>query len=371
MEWILSLIQDPNQYRFFEMGTLVLGMMIFLGIGRYRRLLLNVDAMPQPTSKRLQIWDAMRGIAILGVIIIHTSFLMIGDGGNSYLELWYLSVTNNLSRFAIATFFFASGLLLKPFRWESQSIFRFYWTKCVRIVIPYVAVTTLLWRTGYAEGTLGSLLLTGKAAIPLYFVPALIQAYLVYPILDRLRSRIPRILFGGSLVLALVWYGLEIYRIGGIVPVIPFLPFFIYGMVRQDLLSSPPSRKWYELVGMFVAINIIGGLGSILLEPHLRVYLSWYFYNDRYLYGFAGTLALVRYIPTIPVVERILAWIGTRSLWIFLIHYPIQELIVSLLPWNSGGLVLWHIVATLGTMAVVIPLAWGYDRIYTQLTKSL
>jgi len=138
-------------YFLLEYSVVLIGTFILIFIPRYNKLFWNIDDNTKPLAKsRISTIDSLRGISIIGVVIIHSCYLLAKTEISVY-EIINLSLINNLFRFVIPLFLFTSGLLLKLFIWTRKSIFEFYKSKFIRIVIPYFLVTLILYLIGYIE----------------------------------------------------------------------------------------------------------------------------------------------------------------------------------------------------------------------------
>lgn len=366
----MDILQSQSQF-LLEYLVIITGTIILLFIPRYAQLFWNIDTQPIKTPQnRLTSIDTLKGIAIMGVIIIHTCyFLMLQD--NNTFDIIALSVINNIFRFAIPVFLFTSGLLLKPFIWDRGSIIYFYGSKIIRIAIPYIIITTILWKVRYSgDITLPKLLLSGEAAIPFYFIPVLFQLYLLYPLLDYIRNISPKYLLLGALVISLIsfllpntWYVWDIPLCG------QYLIFFVYGMVRKNIFTEAPSSVWRELIWIYFALQAL----IIILLPYLNLSIikSLSFYNVQLFFGFAIIFTLWNYLqksnPMAKVVQNIFTPLGRISLWIFLFHFPIQQIIFILYPFSNQLLIIQIILYTLITLIITLPISFGFAYIYRNI----
>lgn len=145
--------------------------------------------------------DWVRTVSAAGVVLLHTSSIYV----SRYSQLTLLGVSpsllaNQITRFAVPVFFLLSGLGLglskRPMKLPDFWIYRLR-----KLAVPYV-----LWSLFYflldhhgdfllhpQQGvlTFGALLLKGGAASHLWFLPVLLELYLLYPGLKWLMRRAP------------------------------------------------------------------------------------------------------------------------------------------------------------------------------------
>ena len=369
----MDIFQVQSQY-LLEYLVMIIGTLILLIIPRYSKLFWNIDTkdisiFPQ---KRLTSIDTLKGIAIIGVIIIHACYLLAFEY-NTLFDSILLSVINNIFRFAIPVFLFTSGLLLKPFIWSKAGIIQFYGSKIIRIAIPYIIITTILWQIGYSgDITLPKLLISGEAAIPFYFIPVLFQLYLLYPLLDYIRKISPKYLLIGALSISLIsffipdtWYLWDIPLCG------QYLIFFVYGMVRKNIFSEAPSSIWQELIWIYFALQT----SIIVLLPYLNlsktIVTSLSFYNVQIFFGFAIIFIVWNYFqksnPIATMIQNIVSPLGHISLWIFLFHFPIQQIIFIVHPFSNQLLIVQVILYTLITLIITLPISFGFAYVYRNI----
>lgn len=362
-------------YFFLEYLVVLFGTFILLFIPKYSNLFWDIDIIrSQKINKaRFSEIDIIRGIAILAVVIIHTCYLLMKNNLDTN-QIITLSFINNIFRFTIPIFLFTSGLLLKPFIWTKKNILKFYNDKFIRIGIPYIFITSLLWLIGYTKDeSLISLLITGNAAVPLYFVPLLVQMYLLYPILDFIRTKNAYFLVIISLFISILSYLNPItWNIWGITFFGPHLIFFVYGMVRKNIFVKKTSPIWKELIYLYLLLQVI----IIFLIKYSNFQKTFFeiitfsFYNTQYYFGFAVIFTLFRYLSKnkqkISKTKSTLASLGKISLWIFLIHFPIQELIFNLLPIKKY-IFIQFTIGTFLTLLITILISTFLERIYKKL----
>ncbi|PIT86235.1 MAG: hypothetical protein COU33_04305 [Candidatus Magasanikbacteria bacterium CG10_big_fil_rev_8_21_14_0_10_43_6] len=264
-------------------------------------------------KERLPFFDMLRGLAILAVILIHTRrFFEMYAPAN---DLVFLFTANNLTRFAIPFFLICSGVLLNPFAITRKNITDFYLKKVLRIFVPYTIVTLAIALIAKRIDLFPRLLVTGEASVPFYFMVVLFQCYLVYPLLQHIKNK--KVLLWGSFFVSLAsLFYQDSWYFGDIPMVTKFLFFFVYGYTkRRDFIEFKTRTKemhaWLAMVCIYLVL--------ILSLPTLL-------YNVRMIYGIAlfNLLFFAQpYLMSRKILVRALSWIGTLSLWIYLLHYPI------------------------------------------------
>ncbi len=266
-------------------------------------------------SQRYEFYSFIRGIAMVGIILIHVSYFYVYVGD---FAITFNTVLNNFSRFALPIFFISSGILLTQPRWTKQWLVKFYSDRFFVVVIPYLLVTWFL--VVVHERSTSEFIyhaLTGTASLPFYFVLVLLQLYVLYPIIFSLAHK--RWFIFLSLLVSIGVYLSGIGRmVGEIYTFLPFLFFFVWGIyMREYFLYSKKYFVWWPwilIIFLFVGLQVVFGVD--------------FFFNGQYFYGIAVLLLFFNlyYTEKIPaIITSIFSWIGDRSLWVFLLHFPIME----------------------------------------------
>lgn len=318
-----------------EIVTLVLLTALCLAAPELRRLIFCATSAQKEgtvpvlsTHQKYCASEAVRGVAILAVIIIHTARLLINaqhasiPGALLFLE--------NLSRFAIGAFLITSGALLAPFDLRQRGVLtRFFAPKFKRVLLPYLLCTIGLGLVhGLSLERIGYDVLHGSAAVPYYFVPVLFQCYLLYPLLNiyRANAYLLTIAFAISLTCALVP---SLWAPGGFPLAGCYLFFFAYGVAAgEKLWMWPQATEKRALLLIPVAYALC-----------CLVFVDRYS-NARYIYAPAITLLLFWSLrdslepkdnpaSLSPVIRKISSGLGKRSLWIFLLHYPLAKILMD------------------------------------------
>ncbi|PWW05267.1 surface polysaccharide O-acyltransferase-like enzyme [Paenibacillus cellulosilyticus] len=146
---------------------------------------------------RLPELDSLRGIAILGVLMVHATSVAVGALPNSTAKTVYI-VLNTLSLFCVPAFIFLSGFVLfyqyvdKPL--TPRTLGDFYLKRLKQLAIPYVfislgyelctiAMSHKTWEPMTLLQQFGKHLLYGKSYTHLYYVIITLQLYVLFPLL--------------------------------------------------------------------------------------------------------------------------------------------------------------------------------------------
>ena len=138
---------------------------------------------------RKEQWINIRGLAILSVIIIHTTTMRFNS--SSMLNNWINLFFDQVSRFAVPVFFMSSGFGLGLKHMTETNILNFY-KKRLKIIPEYIFWSIVYFVFSSNDKSLSKLLIdiiTGNASGQLYFVIVLIQFYLLFPFIRRIAVR--------------------------------------------------------------------------------------------------------------------------------------------------------------------------------------
>ncbi len=306
-------------------------------------------------SKRLHGFDFIRTTAALAVIAIHVTA--------SYMDLSLGYLWNHVVRFAVPLFIVISGFLLYYADREANTMpARFFYTKRLhRVLWPYCLWTLLysllnayflglnnptVFFNGFSRD-----LLWGTAYYHLWFVPIIVQLYLLFPLLRRWMVKSPRGLLIGSLTISLAAQGL-IYLYMLHVVALPgqysllyvrafpvWLFYFVFGMFMARKLVGPSGSEdydsldtpnpslmpvplprsaffWLGSLGLMLLDSRLAGQGSIV-RPSVMLYaISSYFLFNRLAMRFSRG-------------ERPwLTWLSAQSFLIYLMHPLLLTLLV-------------------------------------------
>lgn len=155
-------------------------------------------------KERIPELELLRGIAILGVIMVHaTSSAVVRVHDSPMLGVYVF--LNTFALFCVPAFIFLSGFVLfynyydKPL--TLGMLRSFYWKRLTQLLVPYIVVSAgyeLLghmasrreWNPGAMLSLFWQHLLSGKAYTHLYYVIIMIQLYVLFPLLLLLFQRL-------------------------------------------------------------------------------------------------------------------------------------------------------------------------------------
>ncbi len=339
---------------------LPLALLLLFPLFRQEYFATNLKEKPKKVriQDRLEFFDLIRGIAILGVILIHVTYFFQLPGAIDHPEQ-ITNAINNVFRFAIPIFLITSGVLLNPEDLQdSQSLWNFYWRKFWRIFLPYLVIGIFLassLNVGLSEQIY--LILSGNLLLPYYFLIVLGQLYLLYPILVRLSTK-PLFLETCLLISVIsnlvpelaVYEGFPIFN--------RFLFFFAYGIKLRNYFLNPEQNQsnkiwWWVLIANYLVV-------SLVINEHL--------YNMRYFYGlsvfnlffiFQKRLFELKSTWLKPAMDWLI-FLGKQSLIVYLTHFLfIQLFFVYFL--NEMEWAQLFAVTSFSTMICSTLIAWFWD----------
>lgn len=240
-------------------------------------------------QERILAFDYLRVVAILGVILIHTTTKTLELGGYVIGSMPITLFVNQMMRFSLPLFFLLSGFLLE-YRYRSLNFKTFFKKRIEKILVPYIlwSIFYFLYFEAKTHFSLQDFLydvLIGGARYHLYFIVTMIIFYVLFPILHKYLFIFQRkrffILFTILEITLLImeYYSKEIHSITAIRIAILGLYFFVTGMLvshkKDELLCSIKKFRWGIII-MFFATAVIAYLESKVF------YLK--FYNIHYIY---------------------------------------------------------------------------------------
>ena len=330
--------------------------------------------------------DYLRGVSIIGVLLIHVVSEIIWTGRGTPANANYAMFWNQWSRFCVPIFIFMSGLLL-TYRYELRGFqyYRYVKRRWVDLFVPYMFWTLLsilnLHKWGYINpGWIRDVVFTGRGYyFQLYFIPLIFQFHLLSPIWLYLSSNRRIRAFALLAVIFNVCY-LGYYELIflKILPESSFsrmiftniqgrfpawIGYFALGCLVGKNLGAfrewVKRQSWWSL-GAFYAIS----LGLLFWDYHYSVLVTKDLMNPGE--NFMRPVVFLYSVAAIPLFwkmasvhqARLLRSIGDLSFGIYFVHLTIRnltkEVAESLLYSNWIG----------GTLAFVLVLALSYGFVW-------
>ncbi|MCI1030806.1 acyltransferase [Raoultella terrigena] len=295
-------------------------------------------------KKRIGVWDMWKGIAIISVILIHST----GYASNFTLDNFNLNTALYLRQFInfpVAMFLFISGYFSA--HTENSNFIESISKRLRRILPPYITWSILylvlyhiVFNRDIGLKKILSGLLLGNA-IPIgYFVVLLIQFIFLshlYSLIKNPKTHLS-LIFTTTVIGFIYTYSTRFFIPDGILTTFPFsaIPFFV----------------WYPFfhVGYYISrykVNIKIRMKTLLILMTLCIFMSIIeasYISPRLGYDFASsqtklTSILTSFILCLLVVKtinfnmrsRLLEWLGKKSFGIYLIHIYIVTKTIAIL----------------------------------------
>ena len=312
----------------------------------------------------------LNGLAIVGVILFHSAgwgFVALFAWAGRYLPVaspdfsqagsvayYGLRLIEQATAFSIPGFLCVTGFFVAFSTGDagSGSILSRAWGRIRMLIIPYVIWSAIVIFGLYLQDrrldlvALLRMLLTGASNPAYYFVPLLIQLYLLGPLLVRIGRASPGLLLAGTGALQVVFYlaqypillrpDLPVVRLLALLTpkwlVLAYLFWFSLGITLR--LHLPRLReavdKWRGMI--LAAIPLTYAAGVVEWEL-LRRWSGQPWIDTRTtlidgMYAGAMLLAWLFFFTRLPNwFTRPAAGIGTQSYGIYLVHVPVMEVV--------------------------------------------
>ncbi len=293
------------------------------------------------SNRRSAQFDFVRGIAIVGVVILHSGFESRFD--SKTLSIW--QILSALFDWSVLAFFFTSGFFLK----KAPSYAFFLKKRFFTLLVPFLAYN-FLYNLAFAAGkafgltqchqfkVVPSLLLSGgfkSPAFQLYFLPYLYGVaaviYLLCSFIVPSRRWILLVVGSIGLVAVYQWIGWPRYSYGPELTKLPlYLVAFLLGVVCQPILQRPP--KFLFVLTCLVCVICFALLQQTILQSLMVPPLL------------CSAVGVIRFFRD----SKLLSAIGHASGTVYLWHTPI------VLPAFTAILALLHVPALINFVASIV-----------------
>ena len=334
----------------------------------------------------------LNGLAIFAVPLNHASawtFVSMSWIFHNFdqmkpLSYYSLRAVEQAIIFAIPAFLFISGYFISFAigRIEANKQWRVIFIRIKNLVIPFliwsvlILVLDILLGNPYSVKDFLLTIITGKARVPYYFVPLLIQCLILSPFLVALARKRYKLLLFLTALIQLIAIGLRYDTLLGLnIPVLqpilfvddphlfPSRIFFFslgivfglhYSQFKQELIRA----RW----GLLVSLIVFFILGIVEWES-LQRFSSEYFIGQidtviDIFYALAFILCFFAFEEFIPPFSKQLEILGGMSYGIYLIHFSVQEYlsktIVRFLPSLVSFQILMYSILVVGGLVLPI-----------------
>lgn len=133
--------------------------------------------------------DVIRAFAIIAVVLIHVSGIMMTGNNISSRTYNAAVVINQIARFSVPAFILISGIGLTLSYKKEQGYFKFLGRRFNKIIPSYILwclIYIYFTNKNFEINNVVNSLIYGKVFYHFYYVPLIVQFYLVYPFIYRL-----------------------------------------------------------------------------------------------------------------------------------------------------------------------------------------
>jgi len=308
--------------------------------------------------------DYIRAVAMFAVIVIHvTSTYIFANSGFSFHGVNLAYFMNQAARFAVPVFILVSGASLSLSN-KKESYPRFLRRRFLKIAVPYIIWCAVYlfskynydWRLMFSEsaGTLASRyglgLLTGNLGSNLYFVVIILQLYIIFPALKKIKARFPKGTLAVSLVVTLYFQTANYVNDLGYIhmPLLTrgydwelfptWLFLFVVGMYlnRQTLdRLFAFCKKYAALIFLcFVAAAVlVTAEARFMRTPTSSIKPQLIIYAGVALFAI---ISLAECLSRFKIVNKIVAVLSEISFTVYFVHLPLLEKIRETALYTAG-----------------------------------
>lgn len=279
--------------------------------------------------------DALRVLAILGVVAIHLTTKTLGVVGlNPDLAPFSLFL-NQGARFAVPLFFFISGFVLEMNYRNSLPYVEFFKKRASRIIIPFLFWSILYFSLTHKIDeflTIGFLrtLIQGKASYQLYFIPTLILFYLAFPFIHSFLSFLKRpLILGGLILLQILILLYDYYYTNFAYPYVIRIALLSWGMFLLGMVASHYKERlfifvkknlWVFITTLVLLLPIIFIHSKMLYEATHRIgYIYSQYHPLNYFYTIV-LMGVVYYLLEKRKEIKIFVNLSKLSFFVFFVH---------------------------------------------------
>lgn len=338
----------------------------------------------QPKQKFFDEIHFLRAFACIGVILVHVSASYYSQQEQF---TWFTYMFNQLGRFGTPTFALISGFLLfQQVRHKGFNSQKFIQSRFTKIVVPflvwsvfYLLLSAVLWNSFPKTDELIKGFVLGDTFYHLYFMVIVIQFYLLFPLLQLIRTkRSWMIALTLSFLASFFFLNEKVIQLEG--PIGTFIndPIFLLKWIFYFIFGGFLAFHWEEVIqftknkGLMLLImfavyafaiyeyQTVGAISSRRVSNLINIPLLTFaciglfplIKRMKFLYTplkLIGTFSMGIYLVH-PVVLIVLNKIIPKEFWLMTEGFPLMILIVLLI---SIGIV--QAIRTLSFVQYIVP----------------
>lgn len=331
---------------------------------------------------RLYYFDILRGIAIIGVVLIHSLAILYTADQDSSLFLG-AAVFRQMLNFSVPLFIFISGYFLYGKNLGTKDLyFSFVRKQCSKVLIP-LTVWSLFYLLlqaveGIAPKTLLAKFIFFQAQVPFYFIALIVQYYLLLPFLKKLATKSGLIIAGiiSSASCIIIYYvrfmtEIQLHTLlsTGVFPI--WMVFFVLGLYirKNGVRAKVESLILVSLIG--IILSIVETIYVLKMTGDFSAAIS-----QVKLSSFMFSLAFIQLLTLLVSSKRskVFEYIGTISFGIFFSHMFFIKVTTKVLEVTGERVdlpIIFQSVIIFGaTMILSVLLAYSTKKINNELASK-
>lgn len=322
-------------------------------------------------NKKKNYIQVLRGIAILGVVLIHA----ISNIENNNINV----ILRQFINYSVPLFLFISGYLITSEKFNNKDYIKsFYKKRFLRIGIPYLVFSLIAFilNDDLRHISLSKkifYLLIGQANSIYYYIIVYLQLIVLTPILVKLINKInPIFIYSLSFLTILFEYCLILLNKPlpfpyNVLSFTTWILFYYMGIVMKNTKSININIK-----------NTIILTISMLILSIVEGFIWFKFFNNisiavsqtkitSFLFSYFFIRILMYYKDSLN--NRILKFIGDNSFGIYLIHTFIMERFIKLFPYYNDiiNLLVTAVVSLLISLLIIIIVKKVFGKKYASI----
>lgn len=285
--------------------------------------------------------DLLRILSILAVVFIHTTTRTLEVSAFALQKIPFTLFLNQVFRFAVPLLFIISGFVLELSYHVNESYLTYLKKRLNRILVPFIFWSAVYYFFVYFKNRnpnfLNSLF-RGDASYQLYFIPALLIFYLIFPFIHKYLKIVENVwvmvlLFLVQLIL--LFYDYNVHSLPLFYPfrisILNYFPFILGTILSMhyDMFTNFINKwKLILILGTIIAAYFVfheGLNGYLVTRNYLAFYSQWRPSVLIYTIFLGGTLYWLfeKIIHNASIVKAI----SHLSFFVFFIHVIILEML--------------------------------------------